>query len=53
MTAASRLAEAVVLDMTGYWRPTVQSYLGRVTKSGILKAVSEGVGEKAAARLSD
>lgn len=52
LAAASRLAEAVALDMTGYWRPTVQSYLGRVTKAGILEAVREGAGEEAAERLS-
>ncbi|WP_193560923.1 ParB/RepB/Spo0J family partition protein [Bradyrhizobium sp. MOS001] len=52
LAAASRLAEAVALDMTGYWRPTVQSYFGRVTKAGILQAVREGVGEEAAERIS-
>ncbi len=52
LAAASRLAGAVALDMTGYWRPTVQSYLGRVTKARILEAVREGVGEEAAERLS-
>ncbi|WP_246741256.1 ParB/RepB/Spo0J family partition protein [Bradyrhizobium sp. 1(2017)] len=43
LIAASRLAEAVALDMTGYWRPTVRNYLGRVTKAGIIEAVREGV----------
>ncbi|TWA88591.1 ParB/RepB/Spo0J family partition protein [Bradyrhizobium stylosanthis] len=52
LAAAGRLAEAVSLDMTGYWRPTVPSYLGRVTKAGILDAVREGVGQEAAERLS-
>jgi ParB family chromosome partitioning protein len=52
LAAASRLAGAVALDMTGYWRPTVRSYLGRVTKAVILEAVREGVGEEAAERLS-
>jgi ParB family chromosome partitioning protein len=52
LAAASRLAGAVALDMTGYWRPTVRSYLGRVTKAGILAAVREGVSEAAAERLS-
>lgn len=52
LAVASRLAGAVDLDMTGYWRPTVQSYLGRVTKADILEAVREGVGEEAAERLS-
>ncbi|QOZ38291.1 chromosome partitioning protein ParB [Bradyrhizobium sp. CCBAU 53421] len=53
LAAARRLAEAVALDMTAYWRPTVRSYLGRITKAGILEAVREGVGEEAAERLSD
>ncbi|MFK4525277.1 ParB family chromosome partitioning protein [Bradyrhizobium japonicum] len=52
LATASRLAGAVALDMTGYWRPTVQSYLGRVTKARILEAVREGVSEEAAERLS-
>ena len=39
---ADRLAEAVSLDMTAYWRPTVRSYLGRVTKARILEAMREG-----------
>jgi ParB family chromosome partitioning protein len=47
------LAEAVALDMTAYWRPTVRSYLGRITKAGILEAVRKGVSEEAAERLSD
>ncbi|CCE06775.1 putative ParB-like nuclease (fragment) [Bradyrhizobium sp. STM 3843] len=52
LAAASRLAGAIALDMTGYWRPTVQSYLGRVTKATILQAVREGVSDEAADRLS-
>ncbi|MET4030380.1 hypothetical protein ABIB94_001121 [Bradyrhizobium sp. JR7.2] len=52
LAAAGRLAGAVALDMTGYWRPTVQSYLGRVTKARILEAVREGVSEEAADHLS-
>ncbi len=39
--------------MTGYWRPTVRSYLGRVTKASILEAVREGVSAEAADRLAD
>lgn len=46
---ADRLARAVRLDMVEVgWTPTVDSYLGRVTKPRILEAVREGVGEKAA-----
>ena len=52
LAAASRLAGAVALDMSRYWRPTVQSYLGGVTKAGILEAVREGVSDEAAERLS-
>jgi ParB family chromosome partitioning protein len=52
LAVASRLAEAVALDMTGYWGPTVPSYLGRVTKAGILDAVREGVSKEAAERMS-
>ncbi|MCA6121235.1 ParB N-terminal domain-containing protein [Bradyrhizobium sp. WSM 1704] len=53
LAAARRLAEAVALDMTAYWRPTVRTYLGRVTKAGILGAVREAIGEEAAGRLTD
>ncbi|WP_456725142.1 MULTISPECIES: chromosome partitioning protein ParB [unclassified Bradyrhizobium] len=53
LAAARRLTEAVALDMTSYWRPTVRSYLGRVTKAGILEAVREAVSEEAAERMSD
>jgi ParB family chromosome partitioning protein len=46
---ADRLARAVGLDMveTG-WRPTVDNYLGRITKPRILEAVREAKGEQAA-----
>lgn len=53
LATSDRLAEAVALDMTGYWRPTVRSYLGRVTKARILEAVSEGVSAEAAERMAD
>ncbi len=46
---ADRLARAVRLDMVEVgWTPTVDNYLGRVTKPRILEAVREGVGERAA-----
>ena len=48
---ADRLAEAVDLDMSGYWSPTVASYLGRVTKAKIAEAVSETVSAEAAERI--
>jgi ParB family chromosome partitioning protein len=49
---ADRLAEAVNLDMTAYWTPTVASYLGRVTKGQIAEAVREAASEEAAERIS-
>ncbi|MEJ1967065.1 MAG: ParB/RepB/Spo0J family partition protein [Rhizomicrobium sp.] len=45
---ADRIARAVGLDMVeAGWRPTVASYLGRVTKGRILEAVREAKGEGA------
>jgi ParB family chromosome partitioning protein len=42
---ADRLARAVNLDLVeAGWRPTVETYLGRVTKPRILEAVREGAG---------
>jgi ParB family chromosome partitioning protein len=46
---ADRLARAVGLDMVGAgWLPTVDNYLGRVTKPRILEAVREAKGDQAA-----
>jgi ParB family chromosome partitioning protein len=46
---ADRLALAVRLDMVeAGWRPTVDNYLGRVTKPRILEAVREAKGDQAA-----
>lgn len=46
---ADRLARAVRLDMVeAGWRPTVENYLGRVTKNRILEAVREAKGESSA-----
>ena len=46
---ADRLAEALDLDMVGAgWTPTVENYLGRVTKARILGAVREAKGERPA-----
>jgi ParB family chromosome partitioning protein len=46
---ADRLARAVKLDMAeAGWRPTVENYLGRVTKGRILEAVREAKGESSA-----
>ncbi|WP_119306999.1 ParB/RepB/Spo0J family partition protein [Cohaesibacter haloalkalitolerans] len=50
---ADRLAHATGLDMvTAGWRPTVENYLGRVTKARILQAVREGVGDRDAERIA-
>ncbi len=49
ISQADRLARAVGLDMVeAGWRPTVDNYLGRVTKPRILEAVREAKGEPAA-----
>jgi ParB family chromosome partitioning protein len=48
---ADKLAQATGLDMTGYWTPTVTSYLGRVTKGRIAEAVAETVSTDAAERI--
>ena len=46
---ADRLARAVGLDMVeAGWKPTVDNYLGRVTKARILEAVREAKGEQSA-----
>jgi ParB family chromosome partitioning protein len=48
---ADRLAQAVELDMSGYWTATVATYLGRVTKARIGEAVREAVSDDAAERI--
>ncbi|MEW6634668.1 MAG: ParB/RepB/Spo0J family partition protein [Pseudomonadota bacterium] len=49
LAEADHLARAVGLDMVDAgWRPTVENYLGRVTKARILEAVREAEGERAA-----
>lgn len=53
LQTADRLASAVALDVAKDWTPTVDSYLGRVTKAHIIEAVSEGVSEDAARRIAD
>jgi ParB family transcriptional regulator, chromosome partitioning protein len=53
LATADRLAEAVALDMAGYWRSTARSYLGRVTKARILDALREGASAEAAERMAD
>ncbi len=53
LSQADRLARATGLDMVegAGWRPTVENYLGRVTKPRILEAVREGAGERAASLI--
>jgi ParB family transcriptional regulator, chromosome partitioning protein len=49
LVQADRLARAVGLDMVeAGWLPTVDNYLGRVTKPRILEAVREAKGEQSA-----
>ncbi|GFM28659.1 parB-like partition protein [Novosphingobium sp. PY1] len=50
---ADQLAATVALDMVrAGWRPTVDQFLGRVTKARILQAVAEGRGRDAADRIA-
>ena len=53
LQTADRLAGALALDIAKDWTPTVDSYLGRVTKAHIVEAVTEGVSEDAARRIAD
>ncbi len=53
LQTADRLAGALALDVAKGWTPTVDSYLGRVTKAHIVEAVAEGVSEDAARRIAD
>uniref|UniRef100_E6VPT0 ParB domain protein nuclease n=1 Tax=Rhodopseudomonas palustris (strain DX-1) TaxID=652103 RepID=E6VPT0_RHOPX len=49
---ADQLARAVGLDMAAAgWRPTVDTFLGRVTKARILQAVAEAKGQRDADRI--
>jgi ParB family chromosome partitioning protein len=49
---ADQLAQAVDLDMAARWKPTVDAFLGRVTKVRILQAVAEAKGQRAADRIA-
>ncbi|WP_130732917.1 ParB/RepB/Spo0J family partition protein [Komagataeibacter xylinus] len=50
---ADRLASALGLDLVeAGWQPTVENYLGRVTKARILLAVREARGDEAAERIA-
>jgi len=49
---ADRIAQVVDLDMVaGGWTPTIDNYLGRVTKARILGAVREAKGDRAGDRI--
>ncbi|KAB8125235.1 ParB/RepB/Spo0J family partition protein [Acetobacter fabarum] len=50
---ADRLASALGLDLVeAGWQPTVENYLGRVTKARILQAVREARSDEAAERIA-
>lgn len=50
---ADVLARTIGLDMAvAGWRPTVDTFLGRVTKARILQAITEAKGERAADRIA-
>ncbi|MBV1838435.1 ParB/RepB/Spo0J family partition protein [Acetobacter estunensis] len=50
---ADRLASALSLDLVeAGWQPTVENYLGRVTKARILQAVREARGDETAERIA-
>ncbi|MFT9198955.1 MAG: chromosome partitioning protein ParB, partial [Gluconobacter oxydans] len=50
---ADRLASALSLDLVeAGWQPTVENYLGRVTKARILQAVREARGDEVAERIA-
>ncbi|RBM05170.1 ParB/RepB/Spo0J family partition protein [Novacetimonas cocois] len=52
LARADRLATALALDLAeAGWQPTVENYLGRVTKARILEAVREARGTEAAERI--
>lgn len=53
LQTTDRLARSLALDVAKDWTPTVDSYLGRVTKAHIVQAVSEGVSDDAARRIAD
>jgi ParB family chromosome partitioning protein len=43
--AADALMTALKVDMAGFWPPTADSYLGRVSKDPILAAIEEACGK--------
>jgi ParB family transcriptional regulator, chromosome partitioning protein len=49
---AEVLARELALGMSTYWQPTVENYLGRVSKERICEAVREGVSDDAAKNIA-
>lgn len=49
---SATLAQCLGLDMATYWQPTPANYLARVSKSRIVEAVTEAVGEVAADQIA-
>jgi ParB family transcriptional regulator, chromosome partitioning protein len=43
--AADQIAKAISFDMSDWWTPTGESYLGRVKRDQILEAIGEGTTE--------
>jgi ParB family chromosome partitioning protein len=53
MAHADQLAQALDPDMAAAgWRPTIDNFLGRVTKARILQAVTEAKGQQAADQIA-
>jgi ParB family transcriptional regulator, chromosome partitioning protein len=53
LTHADHLADALDLDLVSAgWKPTVDNYLGRVTKARIIVAVGEARGDQAAQSIA-
>jgi ParB family chromosome partitioning protein len=48
-THADRLAAALNLDMTAWFTPTAENYFTKVSKTGILEALTEAKGDIAPA----
>jgi ParB family transcriptional regulator, chromosome partitioning protein len=51
--AVAMLAEAVTLDMSGYWQPTAEGYFARVSKSRTMKDVREATSNELAQTCED
>ena len=50
--SSDRLAKALSLDMAQWWQPTVAGYLGRVSKTLVLEAVTEAKSKAAADNIA-